>query len=62
MFSGPESVAESMVTDGLLREDELGALAPPVYFLDKATQKQVGEEETAARAWASLRASHRHHQ
>jgi hypothetical protein len=34
MFSGVESVAESMVADGLLREDELGALAPPVYFLD----------------------------
>jgi hypothetical protein len=41
MFTGPEAVTKSMVADGLLSEDELGSLTPPVFFLSEATQRKV---------------------
>jgi hypothetical protein len=41
LFKGPKVVTDSMVADGLLKEEELGGLATPVYFLNEATHKQV---------------------
>ena len=44
MFEGPQVVADQMVAEGLLKEEELGALAPPVYFLEGVNQHKVGIE------------------
>ena len=38
----PQQVADQMVAEGLLQPHEPGLMCPPVYFLDKATQQQVG--------------------
>lgn len=47
LFKGPQVVTEGMVADGLLKEEELGGLATPVYFLDEATQRQVRSRQQA---------------
>lgn len=37
-----QAVADEMVAEGLLAEQELGHLAPPVHFLNEAAHRKVG--------------------
>lgn len=45
-----QAVAEEMVGEGLLAEQELGRLAPPVYFLDETAHRKVGRTGALSRS------------
>jgi hypothetical protein len=41
LMEGPDAVVGEMVSEGLIAEEELGHLSPPVYFLDKEGHHKV---------------------